>query len=553
MAVPAKKWNFSPIRKEYIKTRLDKALEEGIQLPEEAAPRMSHRSIRLSALLILSTLVICGAFAYGNVNSDDYSGICFSPYIDGQNPDVGTYIPEAQIEERIKIIAPYTGWIRTFGSSSGLEKTGKIARKYNLKVAAGAWIGNNTTVNEQELQKLRDVASAGEADILIIGSEALLRGNVTEVQLINYINDIRSDFPNLPVTTVDTYDQWQKHPLLVDAVDVICVNIYPYWEGIDISTADTFTVQKYSDIVNISEGKQVIISELGWPSAGEVNIQAVPSPTNAALYIKKMKSWALNNNIQYFWFEAFDENWKKTNEGEVGAHWGIWGTTGNLKYLISDQYFMIFRPSEWNNWVFSNNMTRVVLRNHYGDNSDKPLSGDFNNDGVADRAVFQGGEWIIDYNMDGSTDLRNRYGKAGDIPITGRMNTDGIADRAVFRNGQWIIDHNMDGTINVRNNFGTTGDIPLIGDFNNDGVPDRVVFRNGQWIIDYNMDGSVNARNRYGQMTDIPLVGDFNADGITDRAVFRSGEWIIDYTMDGSVNTRLKFGMTGDVPMVWNL
>src|SRR5665647_3157261 len=123
---------------------------------------------------------------------------------------------------------------------------------------------------------------------------------------------------------------------------------------------------------------------------------------------------------------------------------------------------MIFRPSEWNNWVFSNNMTRVVFRNHYGDNSDKPLSGDFNNDGVADRAVFQGGEWIIDYNMDGSVNARNRYGQMTDIPLVGDFNNDGVADRAVFRSGEWIIDYTMDGSVNTRLKFGMTGDVPMV-------------------------------------------------------------------------------------------
>jgi hypothetical protein len=151
---------------------------------------------------------------------------------------------------------------------------------------------------------------------------------------VNYIHTIKSQFPNLPVTTVEPYDQWQKHPGLVDEVDIVSVNIYPYWDGIDISTADTYTIQRYNEIVAISKGKPVIISELGWPTAGPVYGHAVPSPANAKIYGEKMRSWAADNTIQYFWFEAFDENWK--TEGGVGPHWGIWDSNGTIKYPFQD-------------------------------------------------------------------------------------------------------------------------------------------------------------------------------------------------------------------------
>ncbi|HWQ50043.1 MAG TPA: hypothetical protein VN414_14085 [Methanosarcina sp.] len=32
-----------------------------------------------------------------------------------------------------------------------------------------------------------------------------------------------------------------------------------------------------------------------------------------------------------FYFEAFDESWKATNEGPQGVHWGIWDKDGNMK------------------------------------------------------------------------------------------------------------------------------------------------------------------------------------------------------------------------------
>jgi exo-beta-1,3-glucanase (GH17 family) len=53
-------------------------------------------------------------------------GISYSPYMDGQEP--GIEISAAQIEQRIKIIQPYTHWIRTFSCVEGNHLIPGIAK-----------------------------------------------------------------------------------------------------------------------------------------------------------------------------------------------------------------------------------------------------------------------------------------------------------------------------------------------------------------------------------------------------------------------------------------
>lgn len=218
----------------------------------------------------------------------------------------------------------------------------------------------------------------------------------------------------------------------------------------------------------------------------------------------------------------------------------------------------VFRPSSPKNWILDREMDGTIdVRDHYGISTDKPLVGDFNNDGTPDRAVFRASSWnnwIIDYSIDGSVNALNHYGGAGDVPFVGDFNNDMINDRAVFRNGEWIFDWDMDGDVDVRNIYGTNGDVPLVADFNNDGIFDRAVFRPSawdNWIFDYSMDGTVDLRNHYGSAGDAPVAGFFNGDMITDRAVFRNGEWIMDYNLDGSVDARPVFGTMGDKSLVW--
>lgn len=232
------------------------------------------------------------------------------------------------------------------------------------------------------------------------------------------------------------------------------------------------------------------------------------------------------------------------------AAWWLWarlagwdGTPGRPAILA------VVRPQAASNWIFSDNLSAVRYRDHFGLGTDIPLAGDFNNDGVMDRAVFRNGDWIMDYSADGSVDARTRFGQQGDIPFTGDLGGDALIDRGVYRAGQWIIDLDMDGDVDSRTMYGMAGDLPLAGDFNGDHLPDRVVYRSGTWIADLGMDGIVDSRTPYGLPKDIPLAWDVNADGVPDRAVFRGGEWIIDYGMDGSVDWRPRFGMQGDIPL----
>jgi Tol biopolymer transport system component len=244
-------------------------------------------------------------------------------------------------------------------------------------------------------------------------------------------------------------------------------------------------------------------------------------------------------------FLAFESGASNLVTGDTNRDDDIFTHTSAIRHNA------VFRPSAYNNWIFTRDLILAESRDHYGMATDIPLVADFNNDGVMDRAVFRAGSWIVDYSMDGSVNSNTLYGLGTDIPLAGYFNDDGYTDRAVFRNGEWIFDYGMDGDVDDRNDYGMTGDIPLAGDINYDGNADRAVFRNGSWIVDLGMDGTVDSRTPYGLSTDNPLFGLFDDNTVMDKAVFRNGQWIVDLNMDGSVNWRMNFGAAGDRPLIW--
>jgi exo-beta-1,3-glucanase (GH17 family) len=258
-------------------------------------------------------------------------GICFSPYIAGQGP--GTKITAEQIRERLAVIQPYVAWVRIFSCSEGNELIPKIAKELGLKTLVGVWLDDDRESNELELQNGIEIAKSGDADLLAVGNEVLLRDELSESELIDYINRAKKEAPGVPVGYVDAYFKFVNHPRVSDACDVIFANCYPFWEECPAEHALVYMKEMYRQAVNAAKGKKVIISETGWPNLGAPEGGAVPSFENAIRYFINTYQWAEEEGIEIFYFSSFDETWKVAQEGDVGAYWGIWDKDGQLKYV----------------------------------------------------------------------------------------------------------------------------------------------------------------------------------------------------------------------------
>ena len=257
-------------------------------------------------------------------------GLCFSPYLEGQQP--GSQVNEAQIRERLKILQPHAGWVRTFSCTDGHETTPRIAHELGLKTLVGAWLGTDAEINERELQGVIEVARAGHADIVAIGNEVLLREDMNEDDLLASIQRVKDALPGVPVGYVDAYYLFEKHPRITAACDVVMTNCYPFWEGCPREQALAYMQTMVQRTRAVAPGKRVLISETGWPDQGSPFHGAVPSREGAIQYFVDCCRWAKEDGIEIFYFAAFDEAWKVGTEGDVGAYWGLWNKDGALKF-----------------------------------------------------------------------------------------------------------------------------------------------------------------------------------------------------------------------------
>jgi glucan 1,3-beta-glucosidase len=257
-------------------------------------------------------------------------GLCFSPYEIGQKP--GDHLSEEQIRRRLKIIQPHTNWVRSFSCTEGNELIPKIAHEMGMKTLVGAWLGTDKEINENEIANLIALAKEGFVDIAVVGNEVLYRNDLSMNELLNFISRVKREIPNVEIGYVDAYYEFENHPELVAACDVILANCYPFWEGCSIEYSLLYMKDMYARAKRAANGRRTIITETGWPNKGEKLYGAQPSEFNALVYFLNSQAWSKEEDIEMFYFSSFDEDWKEAAEGDVGPYWGLWDKNEKLKY-----------------------------------------------------------------------------------------------------------------------------------------------------------------------------------------------------------------------------
>jgi exo-beta-1,3-glucanase (GH17 family) len=290
-------------------------------------------------LLTLSSMAVAILFWYyiGAVwvlkdNSSSFSKlqcVSYAPFGKDESPflfDKGLVLSSEKIKEDLKLLSKYTDCIRTY-STVGLEMIPAIARENNLKMLMGAWVSKDVNQTKQELDTLIKLASENQDIVkaVIVGNEVLLRGDTSDLLLLEYINKVKAALPNTKVTYADVWEFWIKHPMIKDSTDFVTIHILPYWEDepMGIKKAISHLAQVRVEVEDILKEKNILIGETGWPSEGRSREDAHPSKINQALFVREFVKLAEEKNWDYNIIEAFDQPWKRVSEGAVGGFWGL--------------------------------------------------------------------------------------------------------------------------------------------------------------------------------------------------------------------------------------
>jgi glucan 1,3-beta-glucosidase len=251
----------------------------------------------------------------------------YAPFRGTQTPfDPNTSIPIAQIEADLTQLAKLTDCVRIYAVDQGLEHVPPVAQKLGLKVLQGFWISNNAEKTKIQLEAAVAVANRYPDTIraVVVGNEVLLRGDMSAPDLAATIRAVKARV-KVPVTYADVWEFWLRSPEVAAAADFVTIHILPYWEDFPIPAqhAGAHIDAIRRQVAAAFAGKEVIIGEVGWPSAGRMREGALPSPANQALVIQDVLALAKRDNVKVTVIEAFDQPWKRALEGVVGGHWGL--------------------------------------------------------------------------------------------------------------------------------------------------------------------------------------------------------------------------------------
>jgi len=271
--------------------------------------------------------------------------ISYAPFRDAQNPLVeNTRVSAEQIDQDLALLSRYTDCIRTYSVANGLEQIPAIAQRYGLKMLLGLWLSNGAEKNRVQITTAIDLAKKYPDVIraVVVGNEVLLRGELAATDLAATIREVKAQV-SMPVTYADVWEFWLRYSDLQTAVDFVTIHILPYWEDFplpaSLAAAHVDAIRK--QVVAAIPNKEIVIGEIGWPSAGRMREAARPSPSNQARVIAETLTLAQRENFRVNVIEAFDQPWKRDLEGSSGRYWGIFDrATGSPKFnfdgIVSD-------------------------------------------------------------------------------------------------------------------------------------------------------------------------------------------------------------------------
>jgi len=271
----------------------------------------------------------------------------------GETPlDVNAFISPGRIDEDLRALSQRFDCVRTYSQGQGLSAVPQVAERYGMKVLLGIWLGGDAKANAEQVRLGIATARAHPQAVrgVIVGNEVLLRGDLSPAQLAGYLHEVRAAV-SAPVTYADVWEFWLRHPELAGSVDYLTVHILPYWEDRPVSPerAVQHVATVYAKVRQAFPGRRVMIGETGWPSTGRPRQAASASVVNEARYLREFLRYAATVHMPYNVIEAFDQPWKRAQEGTAGGYWGIFDAQARPKFSMQGP--VIEEPLWWAGWL----------------------------------------------------------------------------------------------------------------------------------------------------------------------------------------------------------
>lgn len=244
-------------------------------------------------------------------------GVSFSAY----NAD-GSCMSASDVAQRVAELSQYDV-IRLYDTDCSQVQNVAAAIGSHQRIMAGIYYMDQI---QQSVDILSTAFPGGwdQCHSVTVGNELVLNGQATPDQVVGYIQQAREALAAVgysgPVATVDAQNVIEANPSLCEASDFVGANTQAFFSGQSSSEAGTFTTTQIGLLQSACPGKEVLITESGWPHEGSPNGQSIPSPQDETAALAAITEAVTSNLIL---FTAFDDPWKSPGEFGVEPYFGI--------------------------------------------------------------------------------------------------------------------------------------------------------------------------------------------------------------------------------------
>ena len=300
---------------------------------------MSSRKFGLNLVVVLTIAALFTGF-WALINRpvsapawpEQISGFSYSPFRLGESPQKGQYPSDDEMRQDLEQMNKLTDSIRIYTVEGSQADIPRLAEELGLRVTLGIWISPDLERNEREIATAIELANTSRSVVrVVVGNEALFREEVTPEALIQYLDRVRAAV-KVPVTTSEQWHIWKEHPELAKHVDLIAAHILPYWEFVPMNDSVQFVLDRARELKQQFPRKPLLLSEVGWPSNGRMRGGADATQADQAIYLRTLVNTLNRRGYNYFVIEAYDQPWKASDEGSVGAYWGVFNAERQQKF-----------------------------------------------------------------------------------------------------------------------------------------------------------------------------------------------------------------------------
>lgn len=206
----------------------------------------------------------------------------------------------------------------------------------NTTLLLGLWASSSQASFDNEITALKTAinrwgsALAARVVGISVGSEDLYRISATGLAndpssvgqvpniLVSYIGQVRdvikdTALANVPVGHVDTWNAFvnDSNTAVISASDFLGLDEYPYYQSTDSNTVNNSQAlffKAYNEVAAVASGKQIWITETGWPVSGPPSGEAIASVANAQFFWQDVACQLESRDINFWWYILEDHS-----------------------------------------------------------------------------------------------------------------------------------------------------------------------------------------------------------------------------------------------------